>query len=69
MIFSLTCHGTLRAAPKRRLVAQTRVPLRELEPWFAQLQRDTQVQGLDEETIHQSIAGFLAEHQRRETNS
>ena len=43
--------------------------MRELEPWFAQLQRDTQAQGLGEEAIHQRIARFLAEHQRREANS
>ena len=35
-----------RAAPKRRLAAQARVPLRELEPWFAELRQDTQTQGL-----------------------
>ena len=50
-----------RAASRRRLVARARVPLRELEPWFAQLRRDTQAQGLDEETIHQIITRFLAE--------
>ena len=57
-----------RAAPKRRLIAQARVPLRELEPWIAQLQRDTQAQGSDEQTIHQRITRFLAEHQRQEAN-
>ena len=47
-----------RVVPKRRLVAQARVPLRELEPWFAQLRRDTQAQGRDEDTIHQRMTGF-----------
>ena len=41
-----------RAVPKRRPVMQARVLLRELEPWMADLHRDTQVQGLDGATIH-----------------
>ena len=58
-----------RAAPKRLLVARARVLLRELEPWFAQLRRESQAQGLDEDTIHQRMTSVLAEYWRREAMS
>ena len=58
-----------RAAPKRRMIAQTRVPVGELEQWFAQLRNDVQNSGLDRKVVHQRITLFLAEYQRSETNS
>ena len=58
-----------RAAPKRRVIAQARVPVGELEHWFAQLRNDAQNNVLDHEVIHQRITRFLAEYQRHETNS
>ena len=54
------------AAPKRRLVAQARAHLGELEPWFAKLRQDAQANGLDNDAIHQRITRYLAEHQRRD---
>ena len=62
---------TRRTAQQRRAAAKARAlngtPLRH-EPGLEQLQRDTQSQGPDENTIHQRITRFLAEHQRREAN-
>ena len=46
-----------RAAPKRRVV-RARVPLGELEPWFAQLRQEAQANGLDNDAIHQRIHRF-----------
>ena len=45
-----------RAAPKCRSAVRARVPLGELEPWFAQLRQDVQANGLDNDAIHQRIA-------------
>ena len=58
-----------RAAPKRRMIAQARVPVEELEQLFAQLRNDVQKSGLDREVVHKRITQFLAECQRRETSS
>ena len=41
-----------RAAPKRRMIAQAKVRIGELERWFTQLRNDAQTHGLDNEAIH-----------------
>ena len=49
-----------RAAPKGRVIAQARIPVGELEQWFAYFCNDVQNSGLDSEVVHQRITQFLA---------